>query len=122
MRTHDFAGHRPIASEALKALAVLTCHPILREVLKSVPSPLSGFMALLRSRANHEDIHESAVTVLGNLSACRAHADAIINLKGLAELSVSFMSPTASPSMQSRYALFKTTACKAICMCDTAYL
>lgn len=103
-RTPHLVDPRPIATEALKALAVLTSHPIVREVLKSVPSPFARFMALLHGRANHQDIHESAVTVLGNLSACRAHAEAIANLKGLAELSVSFMSPTASPSMQSRYA------------------
>lgn len=100
----NVAVSRPIASEALKALAVLTSHPGVREVLLTVPSPFSGVMALLCRKADPVDIHESAVTILGNLSACRAHAEAITRLKGLPETAVSFMAPTASPVLQSRCA------------------
>ena len=100
----NVAVSRPIASEALKALAVLTSHPGVREVLLTVPSPFAGVMALLCSTADPVDIHQSAVTILGNLSACRAHAKAITRLKGLPESAISFMAPTASPDLQSRCA------------------
>lgn len=99
------AAPGPVTSEALKALAVLTSHPVIREGLKLTRFPFADVVALLRAPVDPIDIQESAVTVLGNLAASRATAAAISKVTGLAELLVSLIDPTVAPSMQRRCAL-----------------
>eukprot|EP00892_Ulva_mutabilis_P006143 jgi/Ulvmu1/3900/UM018_0122.1 len=100
--TNDREGPKPIAAEALKALAVLTSHPGVRELLRSIRSPLDGSLSLLRAGALDTDIEEIALTVLGNLAASRIHAEMLSQCKGLAEVIASAISPVKAEIVQNR--------------------
>ena len=91
-----------MTSEALKALAVLTSHPAVRESLRSMQPALGAAITRWLPIAEPNDIQESALTVLANLATSRPHAETIVKCKGLTDSMVSSMSPTRPANVQSR--------------------